>query len=64
MCAAACWSNTTVRKLVREHAGHAQKVVVIDWHTGVGAYNDVAYLFMHPFVRTLFVRVLRPGLLR
>ena len=52
MCTAACWSNTTVRKLVREHAGHAQKVVVIDWHTGVGAYNDVAYLFMHPFVRT------------
>ena len=46
---APCWSNTTINQLVREHAGHASKVVVIDWHTGVGAYNDVAYLFMHPF---------------
>ena len=46
---APCWSNTIVQNLVKEHAGHADRVCVIDWHTGVGGYNDVAYLFMHGF---------------
>jgi hypothetical protein len=34
------WSNRTLQSIVREHLAGAARVVVIDLHTGLGAYGD------------------------
>lgn len=39
-------SNEILRKIVAQHCGTARKVALIDWHTGVGEYGEVAYLMM------------------
>lgn len=42
---AATWSNQTWRKLIREHAKGAKRVVHLDFHTGLGAYGDCELIF-------------------
>ena len=34
------WSNQLWRKLIREHAAGARRIVQLDFHTGLGAYGD------------------------
>ena len=34
------WSNSTLRAIVHKYLSRAQRVVVIDLHTGLGAYGD------------------------
>jgi hypothetical protein len=38
------WENRTLEEIVLRYAGHACKVVVIDWHTGIGAYGKPFFL--------------------
>lgn len=38
------WENRTLEEIVLRYAGHASKVVVIDWHTGIGAYGKPFFL--------------------
>lgn len=38
------WENLTLEAVVRRAAGHADKVAVIDWHTGIGEYGKPFYL--------------------
>lgn len=33
------WSNDTFRSVLKEYAGHAERVGVIDFHTGLGPYG-------------------------
>jgi hypothetical protein len=39
------WSNQTWRKLIREHASGAKRIVHLDFHTGLGAYGDCEVIF-------------------
>lgn len=38
------WENLTLHDVVRSAVGHAEKVAVIDWHTGIGEYGKPFYL--------------------
>lgn len=38
------WEHLTLKKIVWAALGHAQKVAVIDWHTGIGEYGKPFYL--------------------
>lgn len=38
------WSNLMFERIVAEHLGSARKIGLIDWHTGIGAYADLAFL--------------------
>ncbi len=38
------WSTQTLRSIVDEYLGHAEKVAVIDWHTGLGEPADAVAL--------------------
>jgi hypothetical protein len=38
------WENKTLEEIVLRYAGHASKVAVIDWHTGIGAYGKPFFL--------------------
>lgn len=33
------WSRTTMERILREHAGEAERVSLVDYHTGLGAYS-------------------------
>jgi len=35
-----CWSNRMLSKIVQENLYLAKKVVVIDWHTGIGSFGE------------------------
>jgi hypothetical protein len=39
------WSNQTWRKLIREHASGAKRIVHLDFHTGLGGYGDCEVIF-------------------
>lgn len=39
------WSNQTWRKLIREHASGARRIVHLDFHTGLGGYGDCEVIF-------------------
>ena len=39
------WSNQTWRRLIREHAAGARRIVQLDFHTGLGAYGDCEVIF-------------------
>jgi len=39
------WSNQLWRKLIRDHAGTAKRIVHLDFHTGLGAYGDCEVIF-------------------
>lgn len=39
------WSNQTWRKLIREHAAGARRIVHLDFHTGLGGYGDCEVIF-------------------
>ncbi|MEM9878122.1 MAG: M14 family metallopeptidase [Pseudomonadota bacterium] len=38
------WSNVTLERIVAEHLTHAQRVGIIDWHTGLGEYGQSFFL--------------------
>jgi hypothetical protein len=38
------WSNRTLREIVRTWCGHAERLAVIDWHTGIGGYGEPFFL--------------------
>lgn len=38
------WSNLTLETILQQHAGHASKVALIEWHTGIGAYGQPFFL--------------------
>lgn len=42
--AARTWENRTLEEIVLRCAGHASKVAVIDWHTGIGDYGKPFFL--------------------
>lgn len=33
------WSNTALRKIASAHLANAEKVALLDWHTGLGSYG-------------------------
>lgn len=39
------WSNQTWRKLIREHASGAKRIVHLDFHTGLGGYGDCEVIY-------------------
>jgi len=39
------WSNQLWRRLIREHAGQARRIVHLDFHTGLGGYGDCEVIF-------------------
>ncbi len=39
------WSNQLWRKLIREHAAGARRIVHLDFHTGLGGYGDCEVIF-------------------
>jgi hypothetical protein len=39
------WSNKLWRRLIREQAGRARRIVQLDFHTGLGAYGDCEIIF-------------------
>jgi predicted deacylase len=39
------WSNQLWRRLIREHAAGARRIVQLDFHTGLGAYGDCEVIF-------------------
>ncbi|UCF96951.1 MAG: M14 family metallopeptidase [Spirochaetaceae bacterium] len=42
------WSNETVRAIVHKYLSGAQRVVVVDLHTGLGAYGDYEIILQQP----------------
>jgi hypothetical protein len=42
------WSNNTVRSIVNRYLSGVRRVVVIDLHTGLGAYGDYEIILQHP----------------
>ncbi|NBB13079.1 DUF2817 domain-containing protein [Pseudomonas sp. SLFW] len=38
------WESLTLERVVRTAVGHAERVAVIDWHTGIGEYGKPFYL--------------------
>jgi hypothetical protein len=38
------WSNLTLETILKQHAGHANKVALIEWHTGIGEYGQPFFL--------------------
>jgi len=44
----ATWSNMTLRSIVQKYLSGAQRVVVIDLHTGLGSYGDYEIILQQP----------------
>tara|TARA_B100000767_G_scaffold269893_1_gene292554 strand:+ start:264 stop:1406 length:1143 start_codon:yes stop_codon:yes gene_type:complete len=43
------WSNLTLRSIFTRQLRHAERVTIIDWHTGIGKYGKPCFLcFDHP----------------
>lgn len=42
-----CWSYRTLMAIVQAHAGAAEKVVAIDWHTGIGDFG-APFIIVNP----------------
>jgi hypothetical protein len=38
------WSNLMLEEIVTAHLGQAEKIGLIDWHTGIGQYKDTFFL--------------------
>ena len=38
------WSNLTLKRILRGWCGRAERVAVIDWHTGIGGYGEPFFL--------------------
>jgi len=41
------WSIKTLRDVARHHLGEAERVAIVDWHTGLGAFAGLASLHEH-----------------
>jgi len=44
----ASWSNLTVRSILRKHCKSTSKVVLLDWHTGLGTFGKPCFLCFNP----------------
>lgn len=42
------WSNLTIRSIVDRYLTDVHRVIVIDFHTGLGSYGDYELLLQHP----------------
>lgn len=42
------WANLTLRKIFRDHLGRADRIGVLDIHTGLGAFGEILYLTFAP----------------
>jgi hypothetical protein len=42
------WSNLLLEQIVQDHLQGAQKVALIDWHTGIGEYGEPFFLCFNP----------------
>lgn len=43
-----CWSNVTIQHVVRDFMLHAEKVCVLDFHTGLGPHGYSEMICRHP----------------
>ena len=50
------WSNETLETIVKEMLADAQRVAVIDWHTGIGEYGKPFFLCFNDPSGPLFAR--------
>ena len=50
------WSNKTLRAIVHKYLSGEQRVVVIDLHTGLGAYGDYDIILQHPKESSTYMR--------
>ena len=41
------WSCKTLYKIARRHLERAEKVFLLDWHTGIGAYGEPFFILDH-----------------
>lgn len=48
------WSNQTLRSVLRKHCEATSKVVLLDWHTGLGNFAKPCYLCFNPPGSTTF----------
>ena len=42
------WSNLTIRSIVDRYLSDARRVIIIDFHTGLGTYGDYEMIMQHP----------------
>jgi hypothetical protein len=42
------WSYQTLNTVLHQNLGHATKIVLIDWHTGIGEYAKPFFIFREP----------------
>ena len=42
------WSTTTIKAVVSKYLTHAEKVAIIDWHTGLGSFGEASLLMDLP----------------
>jgi predicted deacylase len=50
------WSNRTLRAIAARHLRGAEALVLIDWHTGLGAYGAASVLCLDPPESTAYAR--------
>lgn len=50
------WSNLALERIVKTHLGSAQKIGLIDWHTGIGDYGKPVFLCFNEEGGELFER--------
>ncbi len=50
------WSNRTLRKIVEKHLSNAEKVVFVDFHTGLGSYGEGECILNEPVNSPAFRR--------
>jgi len=42
------WSCQTLYTIVEQYLGHAKKIVMVDWHTGIGSYGKPYFIMDDP----------------
>ena len=53
------WSNKTIRTIVNRYLSNAERVVVVDFHTGLGPYGYGAVLFHEKEDSTVYKRAVK-----
>lgn len=51
-----CWSNVTIRSMAERYLANADRIIVLDFHTGLGAYGEYEVLLQHPEESATFKR--------
>ena len=54
--AAPVWSHRTMLAIAKRHLAHAERVAVIDYHTGLGPYGHGERIVTHPAASAAFSR--------